>query len=107
MSKEIVKRNRRPSSWRPWSVTNGLVVTYYMVPCFGHVYGVYDGKYIGDFGSVGSVGPIIGEHFLTKFGEQIHPWNASSPLAKKEYDKKYKCWGRRVMKSQLAQGDNR
>jgi len=98
MSKEIKKRQKRRPDWIARSSVKGTLITYYMAPCFGHVYGVYGGDYIGHYGSSGSVGPI---------GDQIHPWNASSPLAKKEYDKKYKLWGRRVMGLQLTRGDDR
>jgi len=71
----------------------GTFATYYMAPCFG--YRRQRGMYYASFGSVGLI------------GDQIHPWNASSPLAKKEYDRAYKFWGRRVMSNQLARGDNR
>jgi len=66
------------------------IVTYYMAPCFGCGYGhtSYGGYYVGS----------VNGHF--------RPWNASSPQAKKEYDKKYKRWGRLVMLNQLAQGDD-
>jgi hypothetical protein len=71
MSKAIVKRKQRPPVWTSWADATGCIITYYMAPCFGHVYGVYGGDYIGHYGSSGSVGPI---------GDRIHPWNASSPL---------------------------
>jgi len=98
MSKKFVKRQKRTPDWISRSGAIGSVITYYMAPYFGHGHGMYVCDYVGAFGSFGSVGPI---------GDQLHPWNASSPLAKKEYDKKYKLWGRRVMSNQLTRGDNR
>jgi len=68
MSKEIKKHK-------------GTLITYYMAPCFG--YRRRRGMYWGDY--VGTV------------DDCLCTWNGSSPLAKKEYDRKYKLWGRLVI----------
>jgi len=81
MSKEIKKRK-------------SVIATDYMAPCFEPRHGMQAVIYVG---YVGSVGPA---------GESCTPLNASSPQAKKEYDKKYKRWGRLVMLIQLARGDD-
>jgi len=107
MSKAIVKRKRRPPGWTSWADATGCIITYYMVPCFWHSMsmgsyepnaptGLIKPKELSP--SVGSVGPI---------GECFRPWNASSPQAKKEFNKKYKHWGKAIMTVQLARGDNR
>ena len=82
MSKEIVKRKHRQAGA---SAKGGVT---YNAPCFGHGHGVHAVNYVGSVGE-GSI-----------------PWNASSPLAKKEYDCEYKLWGRRVMWVHLVYGDN-
>jgi len=90
MSKEIVKRKQLCPSWLVGA--EGVIVIYYLAPCFE--YNMQLHIYIG---SISLVGSVI---------KMIHPLNASSPQAKKEYGQKHKCWGRRVMSNQLTQGDN-
>jgi len=79
MSKEITKHKmymRDPAN------VMGLVVVY-LTPC--HVPGIFLSVLVG----------TVGDHLC--------PWNASSPLAKKEYDKKYKRWGNLIMDDQLVE----